>query len=231
MILGANGEKMSKSRGNVVNPDDVIREFGADTLRVYEMFIGAFDQAVPWSTQGVAGCRRFLERVWRLQDMICGSKGISDALRYDVHACIKKVTEDVERMKFNTAIAAMMTLVNAYYAAGSVTRGEMSVLLTLLSPFAPHIAEEMWESLALGGEAWHQKWPKWDPKALELDEVEIALQVGGRVRGRIMMPSNMTREEGERTLPDHPAILDIAAGRPIRKLVFVPGRIVNLVIE
>jgi leucyl-tRNA synthetase len=229
MILGANGEKMSKSRGNVVNPDDVVSEFGADTLRMYEMFMGAFDQAIPWSTQGVAGCRRFLDRVWRLQEMLNQRKDITPQLRADVHSCIRKVTEDIERMKFNTAIASLMTLVNAFYHAGSISRGDIAALLSLLNPFAPHMTEEIWDIQKLGDPIWKQSWPTWDPDALLRDELEIAVQVGGKVRGRILIPANLTREEAERTLPEHPDILEIAAGRPIRKLIFVPGKIVNLV--
>ncbi|MDR1262337.1 MAG: leucine--tRNA ligase [Oscillospiraceae bacterium] len=230
MILGGNGEKMSKSRGNVINPDDVIAEFGADTLRMYEMFLGAFDQAIPWSTQGVAGCRRFLDRVWRIQQFVTDSDKIPDKLRADVHGCVKKVTEDAERMKFNTAIASMMTLVNVLYNEGDVTRGTLRILLLLLNPFAPHITEEIWELQGLGAPIYTQRWPEWDPTALEQDEVEIAVQVDGKVRGRITLSVNLGKDEAERTLPEHPTIKGIAAGRPIRKLIYVPGKIVNLVV-
>ena len=152
MILGSNGEKMSKSRGNVINPDDVVDEIGADAFRIYEMFMGAFDQAIPWQTDGARGCRRFLDRVWKLMDMMTDEKGVSRDMAYDVHTCIKKVSEDYERMKYNTAISAMMTLVNQFYARGSVTRGEMRVLLQLLNPVAPHITEEINERCGLGSE-------------------------------------------------------------------------------
>ena len=147
MILGADGEKMSKSRGNVVNPDEIVDELGADAFRLYEMFMGAFDQAIPWSTDGARGCRRFLDRVWRLMEVMTDSEEISADMRYDVHTTIKKVGEDYERMKFNTAIAQMMTLVNQLYQKGSVTRGEMRVLIQLLNPVAPHITEEINELL------------------------------------------------------------------------------------
>ncbi|GHU75121.1 leucine--tRNA ligase [Clostridia bacterium] len=230
MILGTNGEKMSKSRGNVVNPDDVISEFGADTLRMYEMFMGAFDQAIPWSTQGVAGCRRFLDRVWRIQQFVVDSETIPDKLRAEVHGCIKKVTEDIERMKFNTAIAALMTLVNTLYNETQVTRAALRILLILLNPFAPHMTEEIWDLQRLGSPIYSQSWPKWDPAALEQDEIEIAIQVGGKVRGRITLPLNLTKEEAEQTLPEHPTIQSIAAGRAIRKLIYVPGKIINLVV-
>ncbi|GHU66735.1 leucine--tRNA ligase [Clostridia bacterium] len=230
MILGINGEKMSKSRGNVVNPDEVIAEFGADTLRMYEMFMGAFDQAIPWSTQGVAGCRRFLDRVWRVQQFVVNGDAIPKSLLADVHGCIKKVTEDIERMKFNTAIAAMMTLVNVLYNEGAVTRGTLRILLLLLNPFAPHMTEEIWELQGLGEPLFTQQWPTWDPSALVQDEIEIAIQVGGKVRGRITLSVSLSKEEAERTLPDHPSIQAIANGRPIRKLIYVPGKIVNLVV-
>ncbi|MEG2217856.1 MAG: class I tRNA ligase family protein, partial [Clostridia bacterium] len=143
MVLGENGDKMSKSRGNVVNPDDYIKSSGADAFRMYIMFMGAFDQPIPWNTQGTQGCRRFLERVWRLQDMLADETGIREELKASVHSTIKKVSEDYERMKFNTAIAAMMSLVNDFYAKGNVTRDELHVLLALLAPVSPHIAEEM----------------------------------------------------------------------------------------
>ncbi|MDR1598797.1 MAG: leucine--tRNA ligase [Oscillospiraceae bacterium] len=230
MILGANGEKMSKSRGNVVNPDDVIAEFGADTLRMYEMFLGAFDQAIPWSTQGVAGCRRFLDRVWRVQQFAVSGEGIPEKIRAEVHGCVKKVTEDIERMKFNTAIASMMTLVNVIYTEGVATRGTLRTLLALLNPFAPHITEEIWELQGLGEPIYAQPWPKWDPAALVRDEIEIAVQVGGKVRGRVTLPLSLSKDEAERTLPDHPEIQRLASGRPIRKLIYVPGKIVNLVL-
>ncbi|HML47483.1 MAG TPA: class I tRNA ligase family protein, partial [Clostridia bacterium] len=230
MILGANGEKMSKSRGNVVNPDEVVAEFGVDSFRMYEMFMGAFDQAIPWSTQGTAGCRRFLERVWRLQELLTEEEGVSGALRAEVHACIKKVSEDYERMKFNTAIAAMMTLVNQYYGAGRVTRGEYKILLLLLNPVAPHITEEIWALRGFGEPVYRQPWPKWDPAALVKDEVEIPIQISGKVRARITIPADMTAEQAAEVLPSHPTVVEVLAGREIKKLIFVPGKILNLVV-
>ena len=148
MILGANGEKMSKSRGNVINPDDTIAEIGADAFRMYEMFMGAFDQAIPWSTEGARGCRRFIERVWRLQDILTDEEGVRHEMEAPVNAMIKKVSEDYERMKYNTAIAAMMSYVNEIYTRGSVTRGELRALLLCLNPVSPHMTEEMWRSAA-----------------------------------------------------------------------------------
>ena len=184
MILGENGEKMSKSRGNVINPDDVIKDIGADAFRLYEMFMGAFDQAIPWSTNGAKGCRKFLDRVWRLQEMVTDEKGFSDRLNGLMNETIKKVSEDYEKMKYNTAIAAMMTLVNEMYNAGSVTRGELEALLLILSPVAPHICEEIWQNLGHAEPIHHQKWPVWDEEALKKQEVEIArLKKGYFVKG------------------------------------------------
>ena len=151
MILGENGEKMSKSRGNVINPDDIVNEFGADTLRTYEMFIGAFELAASWSNEGVKGCRRFLERVWKLQDMLTDEEGFSKDMETKMHQTMKKVSSDFETLKYNTAIAAMMALLNDFYKKGSITKGELKTFLILLNPVAPHITEEMWADCGFGG--------------------------------------------------------------------------------
>ena len=230
MILGANGEKMSKSRGNVINPDDVVDELGADAFRLYEMFMGAFDQAIPWSTEGARGCRRFLDRVWRLMEIMTDDEGVSQDMAYDVNACIKKVGEDYERMKFNTAIAAMMSLVNAFYTKGSISRGEMKALIQLLNPVAPHITEEINQLCAFGPELVREKWPEYDASKLTKATVEIALQVCGKVRGRMEVPSDLTRETADEYFRNCEQIQKLAAGKPIRKLIFVPGRLVNLVV-
>ncbi len=229
MILGENGEKMSKSRGNVINPDDIIDEIGADAFRLYEMFMGAFDQAIPWSTNGAKGCRRFLDRVWRLQEIVTAEEGYSAKLNSLMHETVKKVSEDYEKMKYNTAIAAMMTLVNEMFQQGSVTRGELRTLLLLLNPVAPHITEEMWQSQGFGDPIHHQKWPTWDEEALKKTEVEIAVQVCGKVRGRIMVPADMTREQAEKELPENPEVQKILAGKTVTKVIFVPGRLLNIV--
>ena len=229
MILGNNGEKMSKARGNVVNPDDIVDEFGADAFRLYEMFMGAFDQAIPWSTNGASGCRRFLDRVWRLQEMLTEGNGYSSDLKASFHATVKKVGEDYEKMKFNTAIAAMMSLTNDIYLKGQITRGELRTLLLLLSPVAPHICEEMWEAQGFGAPLHHQPWPKYDEKEMVLSEVEIAIQINGKVRGRIMIPADLTREKAEETLPSHPEVKALVGDKTIRKIIFVPGRLLNIV--
>ncbi|MBE5797973.1 MAG: leucine--tRNA ligase, partial [Clostridiales bacterium] len=229
LILGTDGEKMSKSRGNVVNPDDIIDDIGADAFRLYEMFMGAFDQAIPWSTNGAKGCRKFLDRVWRLQEMMVEGEEYSDKLRYSMHETIKKVSEDFEAMKFNTAIAQMMTLVNEIYAIGSVNKAELKTLLALLNPVAPHMTEEMWQLLGCEGELAHAQWPQWDEKALVKSEVEIAVQVCGKIRGRIMIPADMTREAAETELVKVPEVEKILAGKTVSKVIFVPGRLVNFI--
>ena len=229
LILGTDGEKMSKSRGNVVNPDDIIDDIGADAFRVYEMFMGAFDQAIPWSTNGAKGCRKFLDRVWRLQEMLADGEEYSDKLRYSMHETIKKVSEDFEAMKFNTAIAQMMTLVNEMYSVGSVNKAELKTLLALLNPVAPHMTEEMWRNLGETSDLAYAAWPQWDEKALVKSEVEIAVQVCGKIRGRIMIPADMTREAAETELVKHPEVEKILAGKTVVKTIFVPGRLVNFI--
>ncbi len=230
MILGTNGEKMSKSRGNVVNPDDVVDELGADAFRLYEMFMGAFDQAIPWSTDGARGCRRFLDRVWRLMENMTDEEAISDDMAFDVHSAIKKVTEDYERMKFNTAIAAMMSLVNTLSGKGSITRGEAQVLLQLLNPVAPHMTEELNEILGLGGGLFKKPWPVYDPAKLVKDTVEIAFQVNGKVRGRIEVPASLTRDTAQEYFASNEAFQKLIEGKAIRKLIFVPNSLVNVVV-
>ncbi len=229
LILGTDGEKMSKSRGNVVNPDDIIDDIGADAFRVYEMFMGAFDQAIPWSTNGAKGCKKFLDRVWRLQEMMVEGEEYTDKLCYSMHETIKKVSEDFEAMKFNTAIAQMMTLVNEMYAIGSVNKAELKTLICLLNPVAPHITEEMWANLGCEGEVAFAQWPQWDEKALVKSEVEIAVQVAGKIRGRIMIPADMTKEVAEKELVNHPEVQKILAGKTVMKVIFVPGRLVNFI--
>lgn len=231
MILGENGEKMSKSRGNVINPDDIIGEIGADAFRVYEMFMGAFDQAIPWSTQGARGCYRFLERVWKLQDILTEEEEISEELKAAVHGAIKKVTEDYERMKFNTAVAAMMSLVNDIYARGKVSRGELRMLLLLLNPAAPHITEEIWQQQALSSDPiYKSEWPKYDEKAMQKAEVEIAVQICGKIKMKLMVSSSYNKEETEKFALENEAVQSLIGGKPVRKVFAVPGRLVNIIL-
>ena len=229
MILGENGEKMSKSRGNVINPDDIVREFGADTLRTYEMFIGAFDLSASWSTEGVRGCRKFLERVWKLQEILTEEEGYSAALETKMHQTVRKVSQDFEAMKFNTAIAAMMTAVNEFYRVGKVTRGEFGTLLRLLDPVAPHICEELWQACGFEGRLYRQTWPTYEEEKTKEKTVEIALQMNGKIRGTLEIPADLPREEVLTAAKK--ALAARLEGLTVVKEIYVPGRIVNLVVR
>lgn len=226
MILGENGEKMSKSRGNVVNPDDIVRDYGADTLRTYEMFIGAFDLAASWSEDGVKGCRRFLERVWKLQDMLVDGDGYSDDLMFAMHQTIKKVSNDFENLKYNTAIAAMMALINDFYKKNAVTRGEFKTLLVLLNPVAPHITEELWELVGFEGRVYQASWPAYDESKLVESTVEVALQINGRVRGTMVIDKDAPKDEVLAKAKE--ALAEKLTGTIVKE-IYVPGRIVNIV--
>ncbi|MGI6201725.1 MAG: leucine--tRNA ligase [Christensenellales bacterium] len=229
MILGENGEKMSKSRGNVINPDVIVEQIGADAFRVYEMFMGAFDQPIPWSDTGAKGCRRFLDRVWRLQEMVVPGEGYSPELVSQIHAAIKKVSEDYERMKFNTAIAAMMSLVNAYYAVGHIHADDLKVLLVLLNPVAPHMTEEM-NSFYCDTPIFKQSWPTYDEAAIAQQTVEIAVQINGKVRLKLTMAAGLSADEAQAIVLDDPKVQELLAGKTLRKIIVVPGRIANLVV-
>ena len=229
MILGENGEKMSKSRGNVVNPDDIVEEMGADAFRLYEMFMGAFDQPIPWSTQGARGCRRFLDRIWRMQDMLNDFDGIRPEMKALVHGTIKKVSEDYEAMKYNTAIAAMMTMVNELYNSGSVSKKEFHILLTLLNPVAPHMTEELNQRLGYEQPLYCTPWPKWDESALVKNTIEYGVQVNGKIRARIELPIDMPKEEVEAAAKAHKDVVPFLEGKTVRKVIVVKN-IVNIVV-
>ncbi|MDF2842973.1 MAG: leucine--tRNA ligase [Herbinix sp.] len=231
MILGENNEKMSKSRGNVVNPDDIINEFGADTLRTYEMFIGAFDLSAAWSNEGVKGCRRFLDRVWKLKDMLTQEDGFSAGLETKMHQTLKKVTLDFESMKFNTAIAAMMSLVNDFYKAGSVTKGEFKALILMLNPVAPHMTEELWQYIGEQGRVYQQTWPAYDEQKTIEDTVEIAVQINGKVKANLSISLEEKQPEVEAKALEIPAIKALLADKTIVKIIYVPGRIFNIVVK
>jgi leucyl-tRNA synthetase len=231
MILGENNEKMSKSRGNVVNPDDIINEFGADTLRTYEMFIGAFDLSAAWSNEGVKGCRRFMERVWKLQDMLTEEAGYTEALEIKMHQTIKKVSLDYEAMKFNTAIAAMMSLVNEFYRVGSVSRGEFKTLLILLNPVAPHMTEELWQLIGEQGRIYQQSWPSYDEQKTIEDTVEIAVQINGKVKANLNITLEEKQEEVQAKALELAAIQAAINGKTVVKVIYVPGRILNIVVK
>ena len=229
MILGENGEKMSKSRGNVINPDDIVNQYGADTLRTYEMFIGAFDAAAAWSDDGVKGCRRFLERVWKLQDMVTEENGYRPSMETKIHQTIKKVSNDFESLKYNTAIAAMMALINDFYKEGKVTRGEFKTLLILLNPVAPHITEELWDLMDYGGRLYQCQWPSYD-EAKTVEKVqEIGVQVNGKVRGTVALAIDASREDA--LASGKAAVADKLEGKTIVKEIYVPGRIINIVVK
>ena len=226
MILGENGEKMSKSRGNVVNPDDIVRDYGADTLRTYEMFIGAFDLSACWSDDGVKGCRRFLDRVWKLQAILAEGDGYSKDMETKMHQTIKKVGGDFENLKFNTAIAAMMALINEFYKKGSVTKGEYKTLITLLNPVAPHITEEIWSILGQEGRLYQQSWPEFDEAKTVESTIEIAVQINGKTKTTLSIgkedPKDQVLAEAKKALGDK------LSGNVIKE-IYVPGRIVNIV--
>ncbi len=228
MILGENGEKMSKSRGNVVNPDDIVRDYGADTLRTYEMFIGAFDLAASWSEDGVKGCRRFLERVWRLQDIVTEEEGYSKELETKMHQTIKKVSGDFESLKYNTAIAAMMAILNDFHTKGSITKGEFKTLLTLLNPVAPHITEEIWSALGCEGRLYEQSWPEYDEAKTVESTVEIAVQINGKMRATIAIGKDDPKDAVIAKAKE--AIADRLTGNIVKE-IYVPGRIVNIVMK
>ena len=228
MILGENGEKMSKSRGNVVNPDDIVQEYGADTLRTYEMFIGAFDLAASWSEDGVKGCRRFLDRVWKLQDLMTDEEGYSKDLETKMHQTIKKVSNDFENLKYNTAIAAMMTLLNDFYKKGSITRGELKTLIILLNPVAPHITEEMWQIIGFEGRVYQQTWPEFDEAKTVESSVEIAVQINGKVKGTLGIQKDDPKDQVIAKAKE--VIADKLTGNIIKE-IYVPGRLVNIVMK
>ena len=228
MILGENGEKMSKSRGNVVNPDDIVDVYGADTLRTYEMFIGAFDLAASWSEDGVKGCRRFLDRVWKLQDSVTDEKGYSKDTETKMHQVIKKVSNDFENLKYNTAIAAMMALLNDFYKKGSVTADEFKTLLILLNPVAPHITEELWSVKNYGGYVYQQTWPEFDEAKTVESTVEIAVQINGKTKATLAIGKEDPKDEVIAKAKE--VIADKLTGNVIKE-IYVPGRIVNIVMK
>ena len=226
MILGSNGEKMSKSRGNVVNPDDIVRDYGADTLRTYEMFIGAFELSAAWSEDGVKGCRRFLERVWKLQDILTEDESYSKDLEIKMHQTIKKVSGDFECLKYNTAIAAMMALINEFYKKNAVTRGELKTLLTLLNPVAPHITEEIWQSAGFEGYIYENTWPEYDEAKTIEATIEIAVQINGKVKGTLAVERDAAKEDVIAKAKE--AVADKLTGNIVKE-IYVPGRLVNIV--
>ena len=232
MILGENGEKMSKSRGNVVNPDDIVNEYGADTMRMYEMFIGDFEKAAPWSSAGIKGCRRFIDRFWNLQNIVAEGDAIRPEMENAFHKTIKKVTLDIESLKFNTAIAALMALMNVIADKGSISKGELRVFALLMNPFAPHVTEEVWEAMQLGcGMVAEQNWPKYDEAKCKDDTVEIVAQVNGKVRAKLQVPADIQKDDALAAAKAEARIAAEIAGKAVVKEIYVPGKLVNIVVK
>jgi leucyl-tRNA synthetase len=229
MILGENNEKMSKSRGNIVNPDDVVDQYGADTLRLYEMFIGDFEKAAPWNENGVKGCKRFLDRVFKMTELVNEEKGYTPQLEIYVHQTIKKVSDDIEQMKFNTAIAALMKLTNYFYEAGSITKKDMKVFITLLNPKAPHITEEIWEMMDFGGMLCQTSWPVYDVNKTIEDTIEIPIQINGKLRGKIVVSKDANSDELKAAVEANEAVRKFTENMKIVKEIYVPGRVYNIV--
>lgn len=229
MILGENGEKMSKSRGNVVNPDEIVDRYGADTMRLYEMFIGDFEKAAPWNSDSIKGCKRFVERYWNLQEIVADGDGCSSDLEALMHKTIKKVTEDIDNLKCNTAIAAMMTLLNKVYEKKSITRAELRDLTIMLNPFAPHVTEELWEKMDFGGAVHDAKWPEYDESKTVENSVEIVLQIMGKVRSRMTIPVDMPKDEVIALAKADEKIAAAIEGKTIKKEIYVPNKLVNIV--
>ena len=226
MILGSNGEKMSKSRGNVVNPDEIVEDFGADTLRTYEMFIGAFDLSASWSDDGVKGCRRFLDRVWKLQDILVDGDTYSADMETKMHQTIKKVSNDFENLKFNTAIAAMMALINDFYKKNAVNKAEYTTLITLLNPVAPHITEELWSVLGNEGRVYQTAWPTYDEAKTVESTIEIAVQINGKMKATIKVAADVDKDSAIAAAKE--SLGDKLSGNIIKE-IYVPGKIVNIV--
>ena len=230
MILGEGGEKMSKSRGNVVNPNDIVREYGADTMRTYIMFIGDFAKAAAWSPKAVAGCKRFLDRVWNLQDMAADSMEYSAANEAEIHKAIKKVNDDIEAMKFNTGIATLMSLVNSFYANG-LTKGDLKALVLMLSPVAPHICEEIWQNLGCEGMICQQSWPVYDESKTVAATVELAVQIGGKMRGNVQVPTDAEQDVVVAAVLADAKLAKYTEGMDIVKVILVKNRLVNLILK
>ncbi len=231
LILGNDGEKMSKSKGNVVNPDVIIDAYGADTLRTYIMFIGDYEKAAPWSDNGAKGCRRFLDRVWKLQDMVSDEEGYGKVLESMIHKTIKKVNDDYEEMKYNTAIAALMTLLNEVNRHGEITKEGLATYLKLLYPVAPHITSEIWKNMNFKGTLDNATWPEYDESKTIDDVIEMAVQINGKVRGTITIPVDATKEEAKEIALLQKNILSRIEGKTIVKEIYVPGKIFNIVVK
>ena len=222
---------MSKSRGNVVNPDDIVRDYGADTMRLYEMFIGDFEKAAPWKSDSIKGCKRFLDRIWSLSDTVVEGDSYSKELEASIHRTIKKVTEDIEVLKMNTAIAALMALLNDVTAAGKMNKAEFKTLLILLNPFAPHITEELWVTCGYEGMLNETSWPVFDEAKCVDATVEIVAQVNGKIKARLQIPAEISAADAIALVKAEPAISSEIDGKTIVKELYVPKKLVNIVVR
>jgi leucyl-tRNA synthetase len=229
MILATDGRKMSKRWGNVINPDDTVKNYGADTLRVYEMFMGPFEQSLPWSTESIIGSRRFVDRVYRLQPKLTKNKS-SDELEKLLHKTIKKVTEDIESFSFNTSISSMMILVNEMEKFESISEKDFKMFLQILAPFAPHITEEIWSKLGEKRSIHKSSWPKWNEKKIVDELITIAIQVNGKVRGEVSIPKDMTEEQVKNLALRDKSIIPWIENKDIKRFIYVKGRIINIVV-
>ena len=230
MILGEDHQKMSKSRGNVVNPDDIIRDYGADTLRTYEMFIGDFGSTAIWSDEGVRGCRKYLERVYNMLEMVEDGENYSKDLEVAIHQTIKKVSDDYENLKFNTAIASLMSLSNDMRSKGTITKADFKTYITLLNPVAPHLTEELWELAGFDGKLNETAWPSYDEKKLVLDEFEMPVQVNGKMRGKVLMAMDASKDDAIAAAKSDNNVSGHLEGKEIKKIIYVPGKILNIVV-
>lgn len=229
MILGNNGEKMSKSKGNVVNPDNIVDEFGADTFRTYEMFIGPFDQSTPWSMESLRGCSKFLERVWNLSDILTDGDTYSPDFEKMMHKVIKKISSDYEAMKFNTAVSTFMTMVNEFYRLKKINKAELSTFLILLNPIAPHITEELFEKIGNDKTIAESPWPTFDEKLTVDDEIELPIQVNGKLKGTVMISLDMGEDEIKALV--HEKISHLLDGKQVVKEIYIKGKIYNIVVK
>ena len=231
LILGPDGVKMSKSRGNVIDPNEVVDSMGADVLRTYVLFMGDYEQAAPWSEDSVKGCKRFVDRIWNLLDIVKDGDEYSAELMSSMHKTVKKVSEDIEAMKFNTAIAALMTLLNQIYSVGSINKAELKTLLLLVNPFAPHVTEEMWEKMSFGGTVTDQSWPEFDEAKCVDATVEIAVQVNGKIKARINVATDISNEDAIAAAKEVDAVKEIIDGKQVVKELYVKGKLVNIVVK
>ena len=231
LILGPDGVKMSKSRGNVIDPNEVVESMGADVLRTYVLFMGDYEQAAPWSEDSVKGCKRFVDRIWNLLDMVKDGDEYSQELSSAMHKTIKKISEDIEQMKFNTAIAALMTLLNQIYSKGSINHAELKTLILLLNPFAPHVTEEMWEIMNFGGAVTDQSWPEYDEAKCVDASVEIAVQVNGKIKARINVATDISSEGAIAAAKEIEAVKALVDGKTVVKELYVKGKLVNIVVK